>query len=308
MTGGVAVALVFGLLLRPPAQENGLSMRCELSETEVEFGSPFSMTVTRSWPADWEAEPWDDRKLAPLHVVQQSSSQRQRDGIIEETRVFQAFAFELGDLPVAPAAFRAVPPQGSAIEAEVPSFQIQVRSSLGDATVEEVEFPELQEPRPAKLWWPPFVAVILGGAVLWIWSRRWRGPRSDGFVIRPEYRAFQRIERLRKQQPKPGAAHHHLRAFHDEASQVLRDYLHDQWDLASWQRTSEELLDAPATHQHVPTSSRATLERSLQRCDRARFSATFVEPSTSALLDDLFRFVQDTAASHGTDRSSEGAA
>ncbi|WP_145187708.1 hypothetical protein [Planctomycetes bacterium Pla163] len=97
----------------------------------VEVGEPFELVVTRSWSGDLEPEPFSERRLAPLRVVEVDVRRDLSGGRTVETRRLRAHAFDVGTLVLDDLVLVARDvATGGAVEARAEPLELTVRSSL----------------------------------------------------------------------------------------------------------------------------------------------------------------------------------
>ncbi len=263
----IALALIVLVAAGPDVE-----LRITAESTRVDFGKAFELTVVRTWNKKTTAAPWLDDALTPLVVRLVERSQREVGDRFEETRRYRAYAFKTGTvtLHVAPA----------------PALQFQVRPVLETSTTGAVELPRgpFRLPTPWPLWPLPAAAATI--AVAWF-LRRSMGHRGTGTVgLRGP--ALQRLAALHERQPTNPDE---LRAWHVEASAVLRGYVDARFQIGVPQMTTEQVARVTGL---VPRTTLVTL---LAPCDLAKFARH--QPSANdrdALVTRIQQFIE---AKHG---------
>ncbi len=307
--------------LDAPRLDEERSLHLQADVEEVELGVAFSLTVTRCSSRGHEPEPWKDELLAPLVVRLERSAQQQRDGQLEETRHFRAWAFEPGEL-------------------KLHDLTLRVRSALlkdeaGAASAIELPGEPLAPPSESGLGTAAVVSIVVWLVVVFaalllmvVHRRRLRaraGVGARAADVPPEVAALGRLQRLRdslpEQQP-PFAAHY------SEAAELLREYLSarlaTEWaasagastkasaeasmatsvgeslattlPLAFVAQTTEELIAAPFLVHSLPAASSAWIAELLLRCDRVKFARQQpTERDCRQLLDEIESLVRELA-------------
>jgi hypothetical protein len=270
---------------------SGESVTLAAGGAPIELGRPFPLTVVRTWKRGGSAPDWSDERLAPLTVVLRATSRRDVEGAIEETRRYDAWAFERGEVVVAP-------PDGSAL-------RLEVGSALPEAERARPGPPELpsgllRDAPPRSL--APIAIGAGAGLVLLLVAyvlarRRRRAPSSAAIARGPDAaeRALARLRTLEKHDPDgDGAA---IERDCVEGAAILRDYLDEGLGVPAPRRTTEELraeARAPLARVVAPVSDR--IDAVLSKADAVKFAAGRVEAAErAALLRDVESVIVATA-------------
>lgn len=284
--------------------------------TEVEFGRPFEVRVDRAWPEGDVPEPWNDAALAPLDVRPIAVASAVRDGVVAESRVFEARAFTRGDVTVAPPLLRTLSRGGETREARGAAFTVRVRPALDPSRHGPASRAEL--PRGPLGGGPPWTAwVFAAGAAAtaaWFATRR-RRPPAVAAAAPPAPpapagptaadRALGRLAALRGTRPGDDAAR---LAFHVEVASALREFVGERYAACAPETTTEELLAADALRHAVADGPRAELRSALRACDAVKFATA--RPGAAECADVLagaVRFVEACAAETAAAATAPGA-
>jgi Domain of unknown function (DUF4381) len=133
------------------------------------------------------------------------------------------------------------------------------------------------------------VLLALGGYLLWRWRRRRRRPR----ILLPFEVALQKLEQLRPlMQPA------HAREFSIAASDIVRGYIEERFDVTATHRTTEEFLhDLLGSSNASLARHRGLLEAFLNQCDLVKFAGISLSiENMEALHQSACDFVRETAA------------
>ena len=195
----------------------------------VTLGKAFRLTVTRVWTADEPTPSWDPSRMAPLVVKEVDVRVVELDDRVEETRIFEAWAFGLDEIA------------GD-------GWSIRVARSLdpGDASALAAAEPLVGlMDAPSRPWWSgstgftmALVALLAAtGAFALFVARR----RSSRVTPAADARALARIE-----DPAAGP---------DDVADAVRGFLAESLALPAPRRSTEELLasDELATAVDAPT-------------------------------------------------------
>ncbi len=162
----VGAALLLALVAGcggPPIPDDDVRLTVTAKVAEVGLGEGFSLSVVRAWRRDLVPAEWTDDALAPLQVRLLSTSRREDDRHVEETRRFRAHVFLPGDVTVRVPAFAARPGDGGPeLSAACDPLRIRVRPSLDPADPGPPELPggPLADPSPLAFWWVPGLLVL----------------------------------------------------------------------------------------------------------------------------------------------------
>jgi hypothetical protein len=254
-------ALAFGCSGDGAIPEEALRIECGVDT--VLLGQAFPLTVVRTWSKARTPPAWSEETLAPLEVRLVETTRREDGRRVEETRRYQAYAFEAGALetPVA----------------------VSVGTVVDPARPGPPELPDAERSSTPWIWLPAICAVV---AVLLVSLRRRPvaapvgapAPEPAG----PEVEALRRIAALRARSPK---GRDEVQEFHLDATRVVRRFLFERFGVHSEVRTSEELF---ARH--------ATLRSPLRHCDLVLFARH--DPGAderNSMLDGIERFVRESA-------------
>jgi Domain of unknown function (DUF4381) len=131
--------------------------------------------------------------------------------------------------------------------------------------------------------------VILAAVIYGFW--RWRRKRRARALL-PYEIALQRLEAIRALMQPADA-----RAFTTAASDIVRGYIEQRFDIVVTRRTTEEFLRDLDTAGSPLAKYRSQLGDFLQQCDFVKFAAMSLMPRDMELLLDSARaFVLATAA------------
>lgn len=186
---------------------------------------------------------------------------------------------------------------GSAPAAPSPSpgmpAQVPLSEQLGEAALapprEIVRLPPL---------WPYYLAASLLGllllvaALLWM-IRRNRRPRPIP-VIPADVQALSALEKLR-----PLIHEARAREFAYQASEIIRGYIEDRFDLNARNRTTHEFLSEGLSEARgISSSHHCSLQQFLQFCDLAKFAKHILTPDQlDAMYQSAAGFIRDTRPS-----------
>lgn len=165
----------------------------------VEVGQAFELVVTRAWRDGLEPEPWNERRLAPLRVVEMDVRVEREEGFAIETRRLRAYAFDVGPLALDDAVLVARDLQdGSVHEARSEPVALLVRSALSADDDGAIEVPLVARgPAQRSAWWTVVaaLAVLFASIAGLVRARARRGARclvSDAEAEQLARRAAQR--------------------------------------------------------------------------------------------------------------------
>ncbi|MHC4224580.1 MAG: hypothetical protein ACYSX0_19335 [Planctomycetota bacterium] len=248
-------------------------LQVTVGREEVEFGEGFALTVVRTWSREQAPATWSDDLLAPLSVRLLETSRREDDRRIEETRHYLAYAFTFGAL--------ALPLSGN---------PLTVKRALDPDAAGPAELPGEPFPAPTPWYlWP--LGGLLALALLALLIRRRRRPLPAPVAAPPaeappgpHLRAIERIERLRAADPQ---SHEEFQSYYLEASGLMREYIAERFQLATAEKTTEEILAALS-----PGASRPEV---LRECDLVKFARE--RPAArerTGMLDRAESFVRET--------------
>jgi hypothetical protein len=244
---------------------------------ETAPGRGFPLEVVRVWSKDLVPAEWSDRALAPLHLRLEEARRREDSLRVEETRLYRAYAFALGDVSIPPPRLRAVPKAGGeerTVSAD--AIRVRVRPELDPAAPGPPELPTA--PPARRVPWFAWAAVALLAAAAAIALRR-REPAAPAPAPAPppHETALARLRELRSKPPEEAIV---------AASAVVRGYVAIRFDVRAPERTTEEVLAA------VPA-----LAAFLGPCDLVKFAAHRPTDAERARLLDLAEaFVREAAA------------
>jgi len=314
----VALALAIAGAGDGPIPDREISVEVLPGAESVEFGKVFPLTVVRVWEKRLSPEDWKDEGLAPLVLRLVEVSRREDDRHVEETRLFEARAFALGDVAIPPTVFRARAKEGGAQRVAMSAeATLRVLPSLDPANPGPPELPRGLYPEPSpepsrsNRLLAGLAALALTGATLLVWAlRRRRRPAASPSAPEvpapppPHLRALERLRRLRGLEPRgPGE----FEFFYVEAAAAVRDYLVERFTLRTRERTSEEVLEAPETVRAIERAPRDLLATFLRSCDFVKFGR--IEPTALERdrdLDSAERFLRATANGAPADGAASG--
>lgn len=286
-----------------PIAEHDLHVEVAVPADGVDFGRAFSLAVTRIWRRDLVPEAFDDRALSPL-VVRLLETRRRDDGRrFEETRRYEARAFERRDVRLAPV-LRARPGGvGAEVSATAAAVTISVRPSLDPMKPGPVELP-CSPLVPPLTFWQRRGPLVLGGLAAAIAasvfalrrsrSRRAPPPATPVSVAPAEPPALGRLRALGNAPPPDDAGL--VQAFYIALSDIVREHVRDRTAIAALERTTEELLATEALASSLGPAPRDLLRGILGRCDLVKFSGALpAAAARSGILEDALRFVAGTS-------------
>ncbi len=286
-----------------PIADHDLHVEVAVPADGVDFGRAFPLSVTRIWRRELVPEAFDDRALSPL-VVRLVETRRRDDGRrFEETRVYEARAFERSDVRLAPV-LRARPGGvGAEVTATAAAVTISVRPSLDPMKPGTVELPCAPLVPPLSFW-QRRGPLVLGGLAAAIAvsvfalrrsrSRRAPPPTPPAPVAAEDAPALRRLRALGKALPPDDADL--VRAFYVALSDIVREHVRDRTAIAALERTTEELLATEALASSLGAAPRDLLREILGRCDLVKFSGALPAAAARAgILEDGLRFVADTS-------------
>ncbi len=281
--------------LQDPIPEEDLSLRVSASVEEVEFGKAFELTVVQVWDKGLELESWGSEKLAPLTVRLLETERREDDERIEETRRYECFAFEVDELTLPAMFLRAKSAEdGSQRVALGEGLRISVLSVLEDDDSGEMEMP--REAFPAPFPWAIAVLVAMSALSVAIPFRRAfkRRPAVEVIAQPPpaDEVARERLQRLREQ---PLQNRSQVRAFHVEASAIVRAYIGGRFRVQAPGKTTEEFFADPATIAALRPADRECLNAFLVQGDLVKYAAQASLPEErERLLASVEGFIEET--------------
>ena len=287
-----------------PIAAHDLHVEVTTGATDVELGRAFALTVRRVWRKDLAPSAWEDDALAPLTVRAEQTERREDGERVEEVRRFRAWAFETGELAIAPAFVARPAGGGPDRRAESEPVVLRVAPSLPPGPTGDVELPGegLRAP-PSSLALVAAIALAAlaaAGTGLLLHRRRRlartsaRAPAlaDDPPRPAPAERALARLAVLRRSAPATAAE---VEAFHAEAIGIARDYAGERFAIAGATRTSEEIL--ASARRVVSPAAQASLATLLRGCDLVRFArAASAAPDRARLLDAAEAFVRESGA------------
>jgi hypothetical protein len=122
--------------------------------------------------------------------------------------------------------------------------------------------------------------LLLAAAAIVTWRWRRRGPRTRALSLTDQ--TLQRLEALRPLMQRGSA-----REFAIAASEIVRTYIEERFEVVATQRTTEEFLqDLLQAAQDSLTSHRPLLADFLQQCDFVKFAGVSL---TSQDMESLFQ-------------------
>jgi hypothetical protein len=289
------VLLLSASCLPEPIPAEELALLIETDAFEVDVGTPFHLTVTRSWSKQLEPEEWSDETLSPLVVRLVDVQRRELDDFVQETRRFRAVATALGDVRVLPPLFVAQPRDGGdevVITGE--ELELRARAVLPSGDDSPVELPDGMLPQRHP--WTAWLAGLAAAAGLAIVAARRRRREPDVEPVEPVGAPPDpaHVPALRGLDAASSlVADADPRPLHDAVSDVLRDYTTARFGVGAPERTDVELL-REIRGASVP--QRELLADLLSRCVMVRFAGVpAADEERVALLEDARHFVEATA-------------
>lgn len=216
---------------------------------EVEFGKAFPLTIVRTWPIGRSPNAFDDRALAPLATRLESSSVRDADARIEETRRYLCYAFSF-DAVLVPSLRMDVASETSSRNgksARSEPLRLRVKAALDPKAPGAPEGPGAPPGLPPL--WLPWLAVALALVALALLERARRRraarqtpipsapPTATGPGPGPAVAALADLARLRQRRDDD-------RADIVEAGDVVRAYAAERFTVPALKMTSRELIAA----------------------------------------------------------------
>jgi hypothetical protein len=242
--------------------------------TKVELGRGFPLVVTRSWSREESPPDFAEASLAPLVLKLLGTSRREEAGVTRETRRYLAYAFRPGKVTLPEALTGGAP------------VVIDVVGVLDPKAPGPPELPPgpLSHPSSRTAIWLLAAALLAAGALLLVARRRAAARRSPAPPATgapapptPAERTLGRLRGLSEREPEGREA---IRAWHDEATLVLREYLDERFALPAGKRTSEEVAGAEG----VPPPARPLLWDALRASDLVKFGRHLSTPPERARL------------------------
>jgi HAMP domain-containing protein len=166
-----------------------------------------------------------------------------------------------------------------------------VQSALADSP-EDIR--DIRGPKavPVSSWVVPAVlagTIVVALCAYAVWRRRRRGVRNRELTL-----TEQTLERLEQTRPlmRPATA----REFGIAASEVIREYIEQRFDVIATQRTTEEFLQTLLRSSNEALARhRVLLAQFLQQCDFVKFAgASLAVTDMESLLQRARGFVRET--------------
>lgn len=299
----LAFALVAAYGNEITVPDKDIQVRITAGADEVELGKAFPLTVVRTWSRELLPDEWSDGQLSPLVVRLKETMRREDDRHVEETRLYECYAFSLEDVTIPAPLFKARPKDdGPARVVSGKEVTLRVKRLLNPESPGSAELPGELLPKRSTFPWLPWSgggAAVLAGLVLLFWHLRRRAERLGAMpavpIVAPHVRALERLQRLRMRQPNSASE---IDSYYVEASALMREYIGERFAMRVQERTTEEFLTAPQTAQLLKHSHRAVLEEFLTRCDFVKFGRHAPNaPDREKLLEAAERFVEETRPS-----------
>ena len=258
--------------------------------TEVAFGKAFELTVIRRWSAGLVPGRWEDGLLEPLAVNLVEVRRAERDGLVEETLRFDAYAFDRDAVVVGGVTFTARAADGTGHSAKTDPLHIIVESSLDAAASGPVEIPGGLMDVPFN--WGRWKMEILGGLIVvagfaWTAMRFRRGRASGAASESVDVRALDRLAAAAALHPEP---------FYIAVSDAVRDFICERYGVQAPEMTTQEFLASTPVSRAMGERRRDGLAAFLLLCDHVKFGRL---PTTAADRSEASaaaeRFVRDAA-------------
>ncbi|MSR47173.1 MAG: hypothetical protein EXS13_08920 [Planctomycetes bacterium] len=268
------------------------------------FGRALPLTVILEWDGSLVPEPFDETQFAPFVVVRRSVTRSVDAGRVTETRRYDACAFQLEPVALAPVRFAAVARDGRGRrEAESEPLTRDVVGELDPAAPGAIEWPPgiapvaIEPDRDA--WWRTPVGAAgltiaslaaLAFVVAFVARRRTAGHGASAATDSTAARARQRLRELLASPPNGdseawAAGAGHLpppRAAGAALADAVRELLEEERALPAPRRSREELM-LLARAVRLPDDAIATLAVLLERGDAAKFATN--APTVAALAE-----------------------
>lgn len=143
--------------------------------------------------------------------------------------------------------------------------------------------------------WAIGVFALLSLGALYLWYRHRR-------AARPRALSLSEQTLLQLEQTRPLMRAQTAREFGIAASEVIRHYIEQRFNVATTQRTTEEFLQSLLHHPHETLAShRSLLAQFLQQCDFVKFAgASLAVADMEVLLQSGRQFVLETGERSAT--------
>lgn len=228
---------------------------------EVEVGRGFPLVVTRTWTKGEPPGALPGENRLPFTLRAGETNRYEARGVVTEERHYVAFAFATGEFTL--------PPELTGGEAIV----VAVHGTLDPDDPGPPELPSgpLGGSGPG-VWLYLFVgAIVAAGALLVAYRRRNGAPAAPEPAPEeppPPTAAATALSRLAVLGIRYPSNRAEIRAWHDEAARILRDYLAERFGLPAAEMTTEECVAARA----VPVPARPRLASALAPTDLVKFA------------------------------------
>jgi len=271
--------------------EDDLALRIVIGRAQVATGASFPLTVTRTWSKELVPAPWDDGMLAPFVVRLEGTTRRESTTHVQETFVYRAYAFALGDVTLPSRPFVARPLAGGALRAvRSTPLRLRVVPVLDAAAPGPPELPGAPLAEPSPLPSLSLVAVLLvAGLGAGLLLRR-RGTKAAGtppaVAGTPSERALDALRRIGLREGDDGRDV-------AEAAEVVRGYAEEALHVAATCRTREETLASAA----FEAGEAARLDEVLAPADAVKFARHVPTPAERGrVLAQASAFVRATGS------------
>jgi hypothetical protein len=259
----------------------------------LEFGAPFDLELRRSWPAGWQADPWNPVLWAPFEVEILEESRKEATDRVEVRRKLRLRVHALGEqrLQLAFSALDSI--GGQRVAAQDLELSSLVQSGLPQADTGQAEFPAaLAAPRTIDLERRfgalGLLLLVLGlGAACASWRRR---PVSAATNLAhtdlwTQFRSVQEMPRTSEAERRA-------------ALQAARNLVRALEENQAW--TAPELAQLLARRFALPRTEAASLAHFLKETEAAVFAdQQEVLPALDPALDELAEVLRAVEAEGG---------
>lgn len=294
---GLALLWPLARLAQAQAGSPDAAPRWSVQPAEATVGDPLTLTLTVPHRAEQRlVAPRLPREWGPLELSAQDPVRRETgpDGAISTLRL-QARAFVTGSLALPPLTLSLVDDSGSGQDLAAPAAVVRVRATLkaGDELPRDLR-PQAQLPLRSP--WPGRLALAaaLGGLALVLSGALGLRPLPPPAPVLPPpppdpLAALRRsLAALDDIDAMGLVAAGRWKTLYALATDTLRGYLAERWDLPALDLTSPELLDAVAAAGR-PRAATVYLAPLLQEADLVKFARLSPDAARAAGLTDRLR-------------------
>jgi hypothetical protein len=171
---------------------------------------------------------------------------------------------------------------------------LDAASAASAASAVAADIHDIRGPKFILPWWaiPAGIAALLAIALIVYAIIRWRRRPRRARVLLSYELALKRLEEIR-----PLMRPEHAREFSTAASDIVRTYIEQRFDVVATQRTTEEFLrDLLTSSRDSLVRHRALLSEFLHQCDLVKFAGISLTPQNMESLHRSARaFVVETS-------------